>query len=160
MAQDEKLTQAQAAALLGVTTRRLRQRSQEDSPPPQDDAGQYPCEAFGKWMLNDFRRGLGITKNGEVFDYDAERARLTHHQANNAALEEQTKHRLLIPVDQVRQYWSDLVASAKAKLTGLPSRLASSCAGKGATELETEARGIINEALEELARGKDGVPAP
>ena len=132
MARDdsEKLTQAQAAALLGVTTRRIRQRSKEDNPPPQDEAGQYPCEAFGKWMVDDFRRGLGIAEDGTVYDYDLERARLTHHQANSAMLEEQAKRGALIPAEQVKNTWADLVASARSKLLALPSRLASACTGK------------------------------
>lgn len=154
----ESLTQAQAAGLLGVTTRRVRQRGQEDNPPPQDDAGRYPCEAFGKWLIDDFRRGLGIGEDGTVYDYDAERARLTHHQANTAEIEEQRKRNELIPAELVRQAWSDIIASARAKLLGLPSRLASSCAGKQSQDVETEARGIINEALNELAEGGDGVP--
>lgn len=158
MHQTEKITQGQAAALLGVTTRRIRQRSQEESPPPQDEAGQYPCEAFGKWMQNDWRRGMNFNEEGIAYDYDAERARLTHHQANNAALEEQTKHRLLIPAEQVRQTWSDIVAAARAKLLALPARLASSCAGKKSSEVEEEARSIVYEALTELAGGGDGVP--
>lgn len=155
----ESLTQSQAAALLGVTTRRVRQRSQEDNPPPQDSAGRYPCEAFGKWLIDDFRRGLGISGDGSVYDYDAERARLTHHQANTAEIEEQRKRGELIPVDAVRLAWSDVVASARAKILSLPSRLASTVAGKSAEEIEKESRSIVHEALAELAEGGDGVPA-
>lgn len=150
-----KLTQAQAAALLGVSTRRIRQRSQEENAPPQDEAGQYPCWEFGEWMLADFRRGLGIAKDGTVYDYDMERARLTHHQANSASLEEDAKRGRLIPADVVKSTWCDLVASARARLLSLPSRIASACSGKGAAEIETEARGIVYEALNELAGGED-----
>lgn len=155
MASIEKITQAQAAAILGVSTRRIRQRSQEDNPPPQDETGQYPCESFGKWLHQDFRRGLGIAEDGTVYDYDMERARLTHHQANSAALDEQTKQGKLIPADLVRSTWSDLVASARAKLLALPSRLASACSGKDAEAIEGEARGIVTEALAELAGGEN-----
>lgn len=155
MASIEKITQAQAAAILGVSTRRIRQRSQEDNPPPQDETGQYPCESFGKWLHQDFRRGLGIAEDGTVYDYDMERARLTHHQANSAALDEQTKQGKLIPADLVRITWSDLVASARAKLLALPSRLASACSGKDAEAIEGEARGIVTEALAELAGGEN-----
>lgn len=155
MASIEKITQSQAAAILGVSTRRIRQRSQEDNPPPQDETGQYPCESFGKWLHQDFRRGLGIAEDGTVYDYDMERARLTHHQANSAALDEQTKQGKLIPADLVRSTWSDLVASARAKLLALPSRLASACSGKDAEAIEGEARGIVTEALAELAGGEN-----
>ncbi|WP_294348458.1 hypothetical protein [Prosthecochloris sp.] len=153
------LTQPQAAALLGVTTRRIRQRSQEEDPPLQDKNGQYPCKEFGKWMLNDFRRGLGIAKDGTgYYDYDGERARLTFHQANNAEMEEQRKRRELIPANDIRQAWSDIISSARLKMLSLPTRIASVCSGKPASEIEKEAREIVNEALIELSEGGDGVP--
>ncbi len=154
----QPLTQSQASALLGVTARRIRQRDQEDNPPPKNEAGKYPCDAFGKWMLDDFRRGLGVSEDGTVYDYDAERARFTFHQANSAEMEAQRKRRELIPSREIRQAWADIVASARAKLLALPSRLASSCSEKSAGELEKEAQSIIYEALKELAEGGDGVP--
>lgn len=154
----EILTQPQAAALLGVTARRLRQRDGEDNPPPKTDAGQYPCAQYGDWLRAEFKRGLGVTSDGTVYDYDAERSRLTHHQANIAALDEEVKRGRLIPVEEVRQYWQGLLASARARLIGLPVRLASSCSGRGSTELETEARRIVYESMDELASGNDGVP--
>lgn len=154
----QPLNQSQAAALLGVTARRIRQRDKEDNPPPKNEAGKYPCDAFGKWMLDDFRRGLGVSEDGTVYDYEAERARFTFHQANSAEMEEQRKRRELIPAQEIRQAWADIVASARAKLLALPSRLAFSCAEKSAGDLEKEAQSIIYEALNELAEGGDGVP--
>lgn len=155
---NETLTQPQAAALLGVSPRRLRQRDSEENPPPKDAAGRYPCKQYGEWLKRDWRRGLGVTDDGTAYDYDAERARLTHHQANNAALDEEVKKGQLVPVELVRQHWQGLLASARAKLIALPVRVASSCSGRDSTELETEARRIVYEAMEELASGKDGVP--
>ena len=46
----ETLSQAQAAALAGVTTRRLRQMAHEPNPPAQDAAGRYPAAAFSRWL--------------------------------------------------------------------------------------------------------------
>ena len=46
----ETLSQAQAAALAGVTTRRLRQMAHEPNPPTQDAAGRYPAAAFSRWL--------------------------------------------------------------------------------------------------------------
>lgn len=152
------LTQAQVAAILGVTERRVRQRDKENYPPPKKES-RYPCKEFGKWMLDDFRRGLGIAKDGTgYYDYDGERARLTFHQANNAEMEEQRKRRELIPANDIRQAWSDIISSARLKMLSLPTRIASVCSGKPASEIEKEARGIVNEALIELSEGGDGVP--
>lgn len=99
-----------------------------------------------------------MTSDGTAYDYGAERSRLTHHQANIAALDEEVKRGRLIPVEEVRQYWQGLLASARARLIGLPVRLASSCSGRGSIELETEARRIVYESMDELASGNDGVP--
>lgn len=154
----DTLTQPQAAALLGVSARRLRQRDGEDNPPPKTAEGQYPCKQFGDWLRADCKRGLGVSEDGTAYDYDAERSRLTHHQANIAALDEEVKRGNLIPVEQVRQYWQGLLASARAKLIGLPVRIASSCSGRSSTELEDESRRIVYEAMEELASGNDGTP--
>lgn len=101
---------------------------------------------------------MGIADDGTAYDYDTERARLTHHQANAAAMDEQRKRGEMIPAEDVQQTWSEIVAAARAKLLALPSRLAGTCAGRDQAGIETEARAIIYEALSELARGGDGTP--
>ncbi|NTU68939.1 MAG: hypothetical protein HGB02_08680 [Chlorobiaceae bacterium] len=159
MANDKVLTQSQAAAILGVSARRLRQRDQEDNPPPKNSEGQYPCEAFGRWLKSDLSRGLGVADDGSVYVYEVERGRLTHHQANAAALEEGRKKRELIHVDMIRSFWSNVLAIVRSKLLSLPSRIASVCAGKTSEEIEAEAQAIIYEALGELSKGGDGVPS-
>ena len=69
---DETLTQPQAAALLGVSARRLRQRDSEENPPPKDAAGRYPCKLYGEWLKRDWRRGLGVTDDGTAYDQPGE----------------------------------------------------------------------------------------
>ena len=44
------LSQGQAAAMAGITARRLRQMDSEKNPPPKNKAGQYPCDAFAIWL--------------------------------------------------------------------------------------------------------------
>lgn len=46
----ETLSQSQAAALAGVTTRRLRQMAHEPNPPLQDAAGRYPAAELSRWL--------------------------------------------------------------------------------------------------------------
>jgi|GEM_PF-5479496 len=150
---DGSVSQTQAAGILGVTTRRLRQRDQEEMPPPRDSEGRYPCPEFGQWLIEDFRRGLGIGNDGQVYDYEGERARLTHHQANVASLDEQTKTGKLIPAELVLSTWTNKVSDARAKLLALPTRIASACAGRSAPDIEIESRKIVYEALHELAAG-------
>lgn len=48
----ETLSQSQAAALAGVTTRRLRQMTHEKNPPPQMQSGRYPAGEFARWLAD------------------------------------------------------------------------------------------------------------
>lgn len=148
------INQRQAAALMDLTPRRMRQLDSEtDDPPPRDQAGLYPCEDFGRWMRDQWRKSVGFAEDGTAYDYDQEKARLTHHQANAAAQEDQRKRGELIPAYQVEQAWSDMVASARTRLLALPSRVASACSGKNAEDIEVLARDIITEALLQLSGG-------
>ena len=90
------------------------------------------------------------------FDLTDERARLAHHQANIAALDEDVKRKVLIPAEQVRAKWQDMLASFRARLLALPTRVAASCVGLDEAQIEKAARELVHQALQELARG-DGV---
>lgn len=105
--------------------------------------------------LREQAAGRASSEDGE-YDLVAERARLAHHQANIAALDEDVKRKTLIPADQVKSKWQDMKASARARLLALPTRVAASCVGREEVEIERMARDIVNQALDEMARG-DGV---
>lgn len=151
----ETMNQKTASALMGITPRRLRQIETEnpDNPPPRNEQGLYAARQFGDWLRDQWRSSMGFADDGRVFDYDSERARLTHHQANTAEMEDQLKRGELIPAYQVEQAWSDMVASARTRLLALPSRVASACSGKNAEDIEVLARDIITEALLQLSGG-------
>lgn len=51
-----RLSQGQAAALAGITARRLRQMDAEPNPPPKDRNGQYPCAEFSAWLARTRRK--------------------------------------------------------------------------------------------------------
>lgn len=105
--------------------------------------------------LREQAAGRASSEEGE-YDLVAERARLAHHQANIAALDEDVKRKTLIPAEQVKAKWQDMKASARARLLALPTRVAASCVGREEVEIERMAREIVNQALDEMARG-DGV---
>lgn len=48
----QRLSQGQAAALAGITARRLRQMDAEPNPPPKDRNGQYPAAEFARWLAS------------------------------------------------------------------------------------------------------------
>jgi len=141
----ETITQAQAAALKGVTVRRLYQIAKEaDDPPPRSDDGTYSATEYGAWLIRQ--------ATGAAFDYTEERARLTHHQANKTALEEEVLRGDLIPAEEVEQMLTTLVSNARAKFLGLPVKAAQ--AAIQATEIrdiERDIQALVYEALNEFA---------
>ena len=147
----------QFADLIGVSRRRVFQMAHEGNPPPADQAGKYPCKETGAWIRQRILGELGVSSTGEVYDLNAEKARLTYHQANISALDEEIKRKNVIPADIVEEHWENLVANARAKLLNLPGRLATKVVGAATIQdAEREARELIHEALQELATS--GVP--
>ncbi|QXP94361.1 hypothetical protein [Methylococcus capsulatus] len=118
----ETITQLQAADIVGVTPRRMRQLDGEDNPPQRNGDGLYPCDAFGQWLRARIEADFVTSSDGTIYDLEAERARLAHHQANLAALEERTKRAELIPADVVTAEWCNQAANIRAKLLNLPGR--------------------------------------
>ena len=148
------IQKAAAAALAGVGVRRLEQLAHGDDPPPRSSDGTYPPREFGEWFRRRVLAEIGIAQDGTAYDYEAERARLTHHQANNAALDEAQKRAELIPAEDVAREWADMVSRARAKLLGLPSRLAAHAMTCSAVrEAEEFARAEVYAALSELGDG-------
>jgi len=151
----ETITQLQAADIVGVTPRRMRQIDNEDTPPQRNGDGLYPCDAFGQWLRTRIEADFVTSSDGTIYDLEAERARLAHHQANLAAMEEEVKRKNLIPADVVESRWQSLAANVRAKLLNLPGRGAVAVAGLSTVqEIERELRRLVYEALRELAAGK------
>lgn len=151
------LSSEQAAALIGVSTRRLFQLAKEENPPPKDSIGRYPPDSYGKWVRERIISELGVSQNGESYDLQAEKGRLTFHQANIAALEEEIKRKNVIPADVVQWHWENMVSNARAKLLNLPSRVAPiAMSASTIQEIEQMVRDLIHEALTEMAG--NGIP--
>ena len=145
------MTQAQVASILDVTARRVRQMHQEGKGPPQNADGQYDEGDFGRWL-----RGQAADLSGG-YNYEAERARLTHEQANKVSLEVAELRGELVRASEVGPYWSDMVASMRGKLVGIPSRLSALVAETIArARFQTQADALVCEALAEIE--KDGLP--
>lgn len=145
------LTQAQVASILDVTTRRVRQMHQEGKGPPQNAGGQYDESGFGKWM----REQAADTSGG--YNYEVERARLTHEQANKTALENAELRADLVRMTVVESYWAALGAACRAKLVSLPSKLGALVADAVArVKFIGQAEALIYDALAEIQN--DAVP--
>lgn len=153
----DTLSTEQLAELIGVSARRIFQLADKEDPPPKDAAGRYPCDKAGEWIRNRIIKQLGVTASGKAYDFNAERARLTFHQANISALEEEIKRRTVIPAEVVQHHWETMAGNVRAKLLNLPGRLAVKVTGAGTLQdAEREARELIHEVLKELA--DNGLP--
>lgn len=147
----------QLAELVGVSRRRVSQMLEEPNPPPRDAQGKYPPMEVKAWLRNRIINELGVSSTGESYDLNAEKARLTYHQANISALEEEVKRKNVIPADEVQAHWENKVANTKSRLLSLPGKLATSVIGAATVQdAEQTARELVHEALNELAG--NGVP--
>lgn len=149
--QPAHLTAAELGEILGVSARRIRQMLHEPDPPPQDPVTRkFPPREVGQWL-----RARYAAEYGQPFDYEAEKARLTHHQANILEMTENERRLELIPANVVAARWQELSANVRAKLLAFPAHAAAAVAGmESIQEIEKELRTLVYEALSELAAGK------
>ena len=94
---------------------------------------------------------LYLTPEDAALDPNKERARLTHHQANIAALDEREKSGELVRRDDVVAEVSESIANCRAKLLTIPTKLASVVIGLDDVQSVRGAlQAGIHEALDEL----------
>ena len=85
-------------------------------------------------------------------DINNERARLVHHQANLAALEEETRRSKLIPADEINSQWAEMTSIMRAKITPIPKQVAAvGCGITDYNEMESLVKDLVHGALDELA---------
>ncbi len=101
----------------------------------------------------------GIGKPGdEKLDSWQEKARYDSLRADKVQIEIDIMKENLIPADRVERAWQKLLATLRARLLTLPSRLAPRLVGiNEASELERHIRTDVYEALEELSKHDDGI---
>jgi len=150
------VTREHAAAIAGMTARHLLRLHDEADPPPWTGTG-YDCEQFGRWLRRQFRRESGISEDGQVYDYEVERARLTKAQADRTELEAQELRGEMVRVPEVVEEWARQIGATKARCLSIPTKAAPRARSAGSDE---EAAKIIEaevlEALQELSN--DGLP--
>jgi hypothetical protein len=133
------LTQTQAASLLGVTTRALR--DWHDAPRNKDSS--YPGPALVAYYV-------AKVTGGE--EYDDQRQRLAAAQAEKVEHENAVRRGQLADMVEAERRWTDYVANARAKLLGVPSKLGARLVNIGDANVITVAiRAEIYAALVELS---------
>lgn len=139
------LTQIQAAALLAVAPRTLR--DWHDCPRNKD--GSYNGTTLVAYYVGKV--------TGQSDDFDDQRERLAAAQAERVEMENATKRGQLARVDEVVRFVSDHNAAARAKLLSLPAKLSPQLVGIDDPNVIAAAiRADLYAALSELA---EWVPA-
>lgn len=140
------LSQIQAATLLGVTPRTLRDWADA----PRNGDGSYPGPAIVKYWAE---RTFGT---GGAESHPTQRERLAAAQAEKVEAENRVRRGELVEIEQTAQGWDDIVLATRAKLLSLPTKLAPQLVRQ--SDPNAISRAIADEidhALAELAR-EDG----
>ncbi len=145
-----------ASVVAGMSSRHLHRLHEESDPPPWTGNG-YNAAQFGIWLRRRWKRELGVTGDGTVYDYETERARLTKAQADRTELEAQELRGEMVSADLVIEAWGRMLGAMRARLLSMPQKAAPRAR---ATLTDEEAAKLIEreviEALEELS--DDGLP--
>lgn len=116
------------------------------------EGNQYDLRAVIEWAQRQALADISVGDDGQVYNYEAERARLTKAQADKTELEVSEKRGLVLNAETVRNTWSDLIASARAKLMALPTKVAAKAmSAKDYREAEDYVRAEIFAVLNDLA---------
>ena len=147
----ENLTRKQAAELAGVAPPALNQALRSKNPPPRNPDGTYPRDAFVAWLRT--RRPDSRRSSEYESDISRERARLTHHQANLAALKEAELRNTLLDAQAVADRWEHMRQAARDRLLRLPVAISQAAHGRDPIAIERECERLIHDALRELSEG-------
>lgn len=145
----------EVAELTGYSTQRIDQLSAEGVTVKLGH-GKYDAFATLQNMFSHVR-----TKKTNQYDadpsspegqsYEAHRARLTKAKADIAEMDAELKKGTVHAAEAVAAVWGDMIGNARAKLLGLPVKLAGALDGLSVTERQDMLKLAINEALQELA---------
>lgn len=109
------------AGLLDLTERRVQQLVRQGVI-PRPERGRYDLVGAVRGYVR-FLREQATRAGGEV-DFSAERARLVKAKADLAEMEAALRRGELVPAERVEQAWIAVLAHLRARLLGLPDRLA------------------------------------
>jgi phage terminase Nu1 subunit (DNA packaging protein) len=139
-----KLSQLEAATLLGVSTRTLRDWAKAGHGVPRNDDATYDAPALVQWYANHTRGS----------DFRDQRERLAAAQAERVETENRVRCGELAEMSRVAEVWANHISAARSRLLALPSKLPALLEGRGAPAMAALIRIEVHAALQELARDK------
>ena len=144
----------QCAELIGVSLRRVQQMTETGDLPKDASHGGIDCAWFAKWLKDRHARDFGVTDDGKIYNFEAERARKMKHDADVAEMESGVMRGELIRAEDVERTWAGIIASARTRILALPPELAMLVAAPDKrVEVQAIAQRIVDAALTELADG-------
>ena len=145
------------AKALNLTPRRVQQLKSEGM--PSVGRGQYelgPCMAWYIRYLQAALEKRGPNVIPDTPDLLAEKTRLAREQGDKLSIENSIKRGELVYVSEVVSTWSDHIVSCRAKLLGLPTKVAPQLVNQtNANAIAGKLRDEIDAALYELSEGAD-----
>jgi len=126
-------------------------------------AGRYELDVVREQYIEHLRaQAAGRSSEEGGLSLEGERARLAKEQADAAAMKNAATRHELLPRDEIHQAVTSAFARVKAKLLGLPTKIAPRVMGlKSTAEVQKKIADGIHEALRELASTEvAGMPVP
>ena len=150
-------TQREAAEHLGLSVKSISQLIKNGVLPSKRGRSPLDIDICRHAYISYLRKLSGYHKTSGTGDIAEEKTRLTKAQADKAELEVSELEGKLIPAHLVQDTWIDFVANVRAKLLGMPSRLAHQMiATEDYAEAEKLLKDCVYDALNELA--ENGIP--
>tara|TARA_R100000655_G_scaffold37044_1_gene71660 strand:+ start:64 stop:564 length:501 start_codon:yes stop_codon:yes gene_type:complete len=150
-------TQREAAEHLGLSVKSISQLIKNGVLPSKRGRSPLNIDVCRHAYISYLRKLSGYHKTSGTGDIAEEKTRLTKAQADKAELEVSELEGKLIPAQLVQDTWTDFVANVRAKLLGMPSRLAHQMiATEDYAEAEKLLKDCVYDALNELA--ENGIP--
>jgi len=117
-------TQKDVAEHLDLSVKRISELIRDGILPSKKGRSPLNIDVCRIAYISYLRKLGGYNKRSGGGDIAEEKARLTKAQADKAELEVEQLEKLLIPAQLVKDTWSEYVSSSRAKLLGMPSRIA------------------------------------
>ena len=151
-------TQRDLAEHLDLSIKRISELIRDGILPSKMGRSPLNLDVCRIAYISYLRKLGGYHKKSGTADIAEEKTRLTKAQADKAELEVSSLEGELIPAKLVQDTWSDLVANVRAKLLGLPSKIAHQViAVETFQDAELIIKDQVYETLDELAE-TNGIP--
>ena len=150
-------TQREVADHLDLSVKRISELIRDGILPSKMGRSPLNLDVCRVAYISYLRKLGGYHKRSGTGDIAEEKAKLTAAQARKAELEVEQLEKSLIPAQLVEDTWIEYVSNVRAKLLGLPSRVAHQVITVDKyAEAELIIKEQVHEALNELAQ--NGIP--